>query len=118
MALERGKLTEVITLGIGQTVAAVTVASNKKIYVKSIMCHAPYSGVSSSTAQVYMVPNNGGSAGTASTSNQIFNVDVYSGETVLLEPSYPLVIDSTGDTLQVGTAMTTLNFLVTGDKEA
>ena len=33
MALERGKLTDVITLGTGTTAAAVTVASNKKIYV-------------------------------------------------------------------------------------
>ena len=118
MALERGKLTDVITLAIGQTVAGVTVASNKKVYIKSIMAHSPYVGLASGTAQVYMVPNSGGSAGTANTTNQIFNVDVYSGETVLLEPSYPIVIDSTGDTVQVGTAMTTLNFLVTGDKEA
>ena len=118
MALERGKLTDVITLAIGQTVAGVTVATNKKIYVKSIMAHAPYSGIASGTAQVYMVPNSGGSAGTAATSNQVFNVDVYAGETVLIEPSYPIVIDSTGDTVQVGTGLTTINFLITGDKEA
>ena len=118
MALDRGKLTNVITLGVGQTVAGVTVASNKKVYVKSIMAHAPYVGLASGTAQVYLVPNSGGSAGTASTSNQIFNVDVYAGETVLIEPSYPIVIESTGDTVQVGTGMTTINFLLTGDKEA
>ncbi len=118
MALDRGKLTNVITLGVGQTVAGVTVASNKKVYVKSIMAHAPYVGLASGTAQVYLVPNSGGSAGTASTSNQIFNVDVYAGETVFLEPSYPIVIDATGDTVQVGTGLTTINFLLTGDKEA
>ena len=118
MALDRGKLTDVITLGLGNTVAAVTVASNKKVYVKSIIAHAPLVGLASGTAQVYMVPNNGGSAGTASTSNQIFNVDVYAGETVFLEPSYPIVIDATGDTVQVGTGSTTINFLLTGDKEA
>ena len=118
MALDRGKLTDVITLGLGNTVAAVTVASNKKVYVKSIMAHAPYAGIASGTADVYMVPNSGGSAGTASTSNQIFNVDVYAGETVLIEPSYPIVIESTGDTVQVGTGSTTINFLLTGDKEA
>ena len=117
MALDRGKLTDVVTLAIGQTVAAVTVASNKKVYVKSIMAHAPYSGIASGTAQVYMVPNSGGSAGTASTSNQIFDVDVYSGETVFIEPSYPIVIGSTGDTIQCGTGNTTINFLITGDKE-
>tara|TARA_B100000287_G_scaffold156462_1_gene147597 strand:- start:1084 stop:1440 length:357 start_codon:yes stop_codon:yes gene_type:complete len=118
MALERGKLTDVITLGTGTTAAAVTVASNKKIYVKSIMAHAPYVGLNSGTAQIYMVPNSGGSAGAASTSNQIFDSDVYAGETVLFEPSYPIVIDSTGDTIQVGTGATTINFLITGDKEA
>ena len=118
MALDRGKLTDVITLGIGNTVAGVTVASNKKVYVKSIMAHAPYVGLGSGTAQVYMVPNNGGSAGAATTSNRIFNVDVYAGETVLIEPSYPIVIESTGDTIQVGTGLTTINFLLTGDKEA
>ena len=118
MALERGKLTEVITLGLGTTVAGVTVATNKKVYIKSIMAHAPYVGLASGTAQVYMVPNSGGSAGTANTTNQIFNVDVYAGETVLIEPSYPIVIDSTGDTVQVGTGLTTINFLITGDKEA
>jgi len=118
MALERGKLTDVITLGVGTTIAGVTVASNKKIYVKSIMAFAPYVGLSSGTAQVYMVPNSGGSAGTASTTNQIFNADIYAGETVLFEPSYPIVIDATGDTIQVGTGVTTINFLITGDKEA
>ena len=118
MALERGKLTDVITLAIGQTVAGVTVASNKKVYIKSIMAHSPYVGLASGTAQVYMVPNSGGSAGTASTTNQIFNADIYAGETVLFEPSYPIVIDATGDTIQVGTGATTINFLITGDKEA
>ena len=118
MALDRGKLTDVITLGVGNTVAGVTVASNKKVYVKSILAHAPYVGLGSGTAQVYMVPNSGGSAGTANTTNQIFNVDVYAGGTVLIEPSYPIVIESTGDTIQVGTGLTTINFLLTGDKEA
>ncbi len=118
MALDRGKLTDVITLGLGNTVAAVTVASNKKVYVKSIMAHAPYAGIASGTADVYMVPNSGGSAGTASTSNRIFKVDVFANETVLIEPSYPIVIESTGDTIQVGTGLTTINFLLTGDKEA
>jgi len=47
-----------------------------------------------------------------------------SGETVLIEPSYPLVLDTTGDSLQVGTgnfagvAATHVNFIITGDKEA
>ena len=56
--------------------------------------------------------------------NKIFDVDISSGETVLLEPSYPLVLDTTGDSLRVGTgnvtgiAATHVNFMITGDKEA
>ena len=52
------------------------------------------------------------------------DVDINAGETVLLEPSYPLVLDTTGDALHVGTgnvtgiAATHVNFLITGDKEA
>ncbi len=47
-----------------------------------------------------------------------------SGETVLIEPSYPLVLAENGDTLAVGTgnltglAATHVNFMITGDKEA
>ena len=41
----------------------------------------------------------------------------------MLEPSYPIVLESTGDQLVVGTgnytglAATSINFMVTGDKE-
>ena len=118
MALDRGKLTNVVQVSAATTVGIITCASNKKVYVKSIIAHAPLVGIASGTAQVYMVPNSGGSAGTASTANQIFSVDVYAGGTVLLEPSYPIVLTATGDTLQVGTGLTTINFLLTGDKEA
>ena len=71
------------------------------------------------TAQVYFCPVGVNSA----SSNKIFDVDVLSGETILLEPSYPIVLESTGDQLVVGTgnitgvAATHINFMVTGDKE-
>lgn len=120
MALERGKLSNVVQVAAGATVGIITVASSKKVYVKSIIAHASGTGVGTATGQVYFVPN-GGAAGSA---NKIFDVDVTSGETVLLEPSYPLVLDTTGDALFVGTgnvlglAATTINFIITGDKEA
>ena len=120
MALERGKLSNVVTVGGGSTVAIVTVASSKKVYVKSVMVHntGGAGGVTTATGQVYFVPN-GVSAGTTAT--RLFDVDVSPGETVLIEPSYPLVLDTTGDALHVGNSATTngaLNFIVTGDKEA
>jgi hypothetical protein len=120
MALERGKLSNVVQVAAGTTVGIITCASSKKVYIKSIICHAAGTGINTATAQVYFCPTGISSAST----NKIFDVDILSGETVLLEPSYPLVLDTTGDSLQVGTgnavglAATHVNFIITGDKEA
>ncbi len=120
MALERGKLSNVVQVAAGTTVGIITCASSKKVYIKSIICHAAGTGINTGTAQVYFCPTGISSAST----NKIFDVDVASGETVLIEPSYPLVLDTTGDSLQVGTgnavglAATHVNFIITGDKEA
>jgi hypothetical protein len=120
MALERGKLSNVVQVAAGTTVGIITCASSKKVYIKSIICHAPGTGINTAKAQVYFCPTGISSAST----NKIFDVDVLSGETVLIEPSYPLVLDTTGDSLQVGTgnviglAATHVNFIITGDKEA
>jgi len=115
MALERGKLSNVVVVSAGSTVGIVTVVSNKKIYIRSILCHAPGVGAAaSSTAQVYIVPN----GGSVSVNTKIFDVDINAGETVLLEPIYPIVIDSTGDKISVGAGTSTINFFVTGDREA
>ena len=123
MALERGKLSDVVQVAAGATVDMITVASNKKVYIKSIICHASGVGVNTATAQVYFCPVGNGGVGAAATT-RIFDVDVTAGETVMIEPSYPLVLESTGDKLMVGTgaapglAATHCNFLITGDKEA
>ena len=119
MALNRGKLSDVHQVGAGTSVGIVTVTSDKKIYVKSIICHAAGTGIGTGTAQVYYCP----SGITSGPTNKIFDVDVNAGETILLEPSYPIVLESTGDQLVVGTgnyagiAATHVNFMVTGDKE-
>ena len=112
MALDRGKLSDVVVVSAASTVGIITVASSKKVYVKSILAHA--GTATSATAQVYFVPN-GGSVGATT---KIFNVDVNAGEPVLIEPSYPLVLDTTGDKISVGAGTSTVNFLITGDKEA
>ena len=120
MALERGKLSNVVRVAAGDTGGIITVSSSKKVYIKSIICHASGTGINTATAQVYFCPVGVSS----SANNKIFDVDVLAGETVLLEPSYPLVLDTTGESLQVGTgnvtgiAATHVNFLITGDKEA
>ena len=119
MALERGKLSDVVHVAAGSTVGIITCTASKKVYVKSIIAHYAGTDVGTATGQVYFVPN-GGSPGMT---NKIFDVNITSGETVLLEPSYPLVLDTTGDSLRVGTgnvvglAATHVNFMITGDKE-
>ena len=113
MALDRGKLSNIVVVSAGTTVGIVTVASSKKVYVKSILAHA--GTLSTATAQVYFVPNGGTSN---APTNRIFNIDINSGETVMIEPSYPLVLDTTGDAIFVGAGNSTVNVLITGDKEA
>jgi len=112
MALERGKLTDVVQVSAATTSAIITVASSKKVYVKSILAYSPTG--TATTAHVYVVPN-GGVVGEAT---KLFNVALNAHETALIEPSYPIVLDTTGDSLRVGAGSTTINFFITGDKEA
>ncbi len=115
MALSRGKLSDVVVVAAASTVGIVTVASSKKVYVRSILAHA--GTATTAYAQVYFVPN----GGSVSASTRIFDVQVDGGDTsgsVLLEPSYPLVLDTTGDSIQVGAKTAAVNFIITGDRES
>lgn len=113
MALTRGRLNNnVVNVAAGTTVGIVTVASNKKVYVKSILVHNGISTTSIS-AQVYYVP----SGGSVSPNTRIFNVSIAQSETVFIEPSYPIVLTTTGDTISIGCTLGQLNVLVNGDQE-
>ena len=126
MALERGKLSNVQRVAAAATVGIITCASSKKVYIKSILCHYPGGGaISTAVAHVYVVPNGDAfsDADLGTSVNRVFDVDVNAGETVLLEPSYPIVLDTTGDAIfvgtgNVGTGATYCNFMISGDKEA
>ena len=116
MALTRGRLSNVTAIAGAANANVVTVANNKKVYVKSIAIHdgsATAGAGVACTAHVYIVPN-GGAVGDAT---RMFNLSLTAKETVLIEPSYPIVLEDTGDTLQVGAAGGTINVLVNGDKE-
>ena len=60
-----------------------------------------------------MVPN----GGAVSEFYENVEVTLSDKETILIEPSYPIVLEDTGDTIQVGGHGGTLNVLVNGDKE-
>ena len=79
MAFSNGKLSNVITINPGSTVGIITVASSKKVYIRSIAaCDVIGAGA---TAQVF-------------------------------------VLDTDGDKLSVTAIGSTVNILITGDKEA
>lgn len=113
MALSRGRLTNgVVNVSAGTTVGIVTVASNKKVYIKSIIAH---NGISTTSinAHVYYVPN----GESVTENNRLFNVSIAQSETVFIEPSYPIVLTTTGDTLSIGSTFGQLNVIVNGDVE-
>ena len=113
MAFTNGKLSDIVVVSAGSTTGIATVVSNKKIYVRSIAAFdVGATGVA--TAHVYVIPN-GGSVGD---STKLFHVNLTQNETVLIEPIYPIVLESTGDQISVGATGGNINFYITGDKEA
>ena len=112
MALERGKLSNIVQVSAGSTVGIITVAASKKVYVKSIAAF-DVTGAGS-TAHVYVIPN----GGSVEDATKLYNVTLAANETALIEPSYPIVLDTTGDQISVGTTGANVNFFITGDKEA
>lgn len=111
MALERGKLGNVVVVSAGSTVGIITVADSKKVYVRSIAAY-DVAGAGS-TAHIYIVP----SGGSVENNTKLFNITLTSNETALIEPCYPIVLDTTGDQLSVGSVGGNINFFITGDKE-
>ena len=86
MALTRGRLSNVTVVAAGATSAAVTVANNKKVYVKSIAIHdgsATAGAGVACTAHVYVVPN-GGAVGDAT---RMFNLTMTVSYTHLTLPT-------------------------------
>ena len=113
MALERGKLSNIVVVSAGSTAGIITVADSKKVYVKSISAFdVGATGVA--TAHVYVIPN----GGSVEDNTKLFNITLAASETVLIEPSYPIVLDTTGDQISVGATGGNINFFITGDKEA
>ena len=112
MAFSNTKLSDIVVVAAGATTDIITVSSSKKVYIRSIIVHA--GTAVTTTAQVYVVPN----GGSVSDSTRLFNVDVVTNDTVLIEPSFPIVLDTNGDKLSVGAGASTVNVFITGDKEA
>lgn len=67
--------------------------------VSSILLHNANTGTSR-TFTVYVVPNSGGLAGSATSANEIAKVTISAGDTVFLEPQAPWSLQNQGDSIQ------------------
>lgn len=118
MALAQTSLGNVTAIEAGQTTAVYTVGSAQTTYVRSLILYNQ-SGSNAQNAKVYIVPNSGGSAGTAVTGNQIARIGISTDDTYFFEFAYPVTLTANGDTIQVQNEGTgaAINVLVLGDRE-
>lgn len=130
MALAKANLGFPVVISAGTTATAYSVGSAQTAYIRSIVIYNSTVGTASTdlaqTAQIYMVPNSGGSVGTATDGNRIARISLTANDTFFYEPQYPITLPSTGDSIQVfnegtfnlGAATNPINVLILGDREA
>ena len=119
MALAKVGLGTVTRVALGTTSTVLTVGSAKTCYIRSVIIHN-IDILNSSTVKIHIVPNSEGSAGTASSDNQLAQLSIQPTDTYFFELAYPITLASTDDTIQVYNSSTTdaINVLILGDKEA
>ena len=118
MALAQVGLGSITQVAAGTTSAVVTVGSAKTVYVRALEIHSLDSS-NTATVQVHVVPNSGGSAGTASSVTRIARLGISTEDTYFFENAYPITLTSNGDSIQIYNENTAdaVNVLVLGDKE-
>jgi hypothetical protein len=130
MALAKANLGFPTIVSAGTTSTIYSVSSAKTVYIRSIVIYNSTVGTASTDlsqqAQIYIVPNSGGSVGTATDGNRIARISLASNDTFFFEPQYPITLTSNGDSIQVfnegtfnlGVATNDINVVVLGDREA
>ena len=119
MALAQGNLGNITQVASATTTAVVTVGSAKTVYVRALEIHSLDSS-NTANVQVHVVPNNGGSEGTASSTTRIARLGISTEDTYFFENAYPITLTANGDSIQIYNENTNdaVNVLVLGDKEA
>ena len=118
MALAQGNLGNITQVAAATTTAVVTVGSAKTVYVRALEIHS-LDPTNTANVQVHVVPNNGGSAGTASSITRIARLGISTEDTYFFENAYPITLTSNGDSIQIyNESSDAVNVLVLGDKEA
>ena len=118
MALAQVGLGSITQVAAATTTAVYTVGSAKTAYIRALEIHSLDSS-STANVQVHVVPNNGGSAGTASSVTRIARLGISTEDTYFFENAYPITLLSNGDSIQIYNENTSnsVNVLVLGDKE-
>ena len=118
MALDKLGLGDVTQVAAATTSSVYTVASSKTAFIRSIILH---NRDNSATTQVkvHVVPNSGGSVGTAAAANRILNITLEATDTYFAEFAFPITLSDNNDTIQVynANASNALNVLILGDTE-
>jgi len=120
MALSNAGLGAIIAVAASATgtITGTVVASNKQVYIRGLLIHNT-STTTSQVCEIHVVPNSGGSTGTAAAANKIGRLTLTASDTAFFEFPYPLTLTSTGDCIQVVNASgSTVNVLPVGDVEA
>jgi hypothetical protein len=119
MALAKVGLGTVTRVALGTTATVLTVGSAKTCYIRSVILHN-IDSVNSSTVRIHVVPNSGGSVGTASSITQLAQLSVQPTDTYFFELAYPITLSNNNDTIQIANSSTidAVNVLILGDKEA
>ena len=125
MALSQGTLGFPTVVSNNSTSTIYTVASSKKVYIRSIVIYNANYDTSndglSQTVQIHMVAN----GGSVSATTRIARVTLVPDDTFFFEPQYPITMVDDGDTIRVtnegtstGSANNSVNVLILGDVEA
>lgn len=119
MALAQTTLGDVVHIGSGAAATVYTVSSGKPVYIRSFIVHGLNDSFTNN-AEIYVVPNSGGSVGTASSVNRIAKLGISTCDTFFFECAYPITLVSDNDTVQVKNSFgpDAINVIVLGDKEA
>ena len=118
MALAQGNLGNITQVASATTTAVVTVGSAKTVYVRALEIHS-LDPSNTANVQVHVVPNNGGSAGTASSTTRIARLGISTEDTYFFENAYPITLNNTNDAVLIYNENTAdaVNVLVLGDRE-
>ena len=118
MALAQVGLGSITQVAAATTTAVYTVGSAKTAYIRALEIHS-LDASNTANVQVHVVPNNGGSAGTASSVTRIARLGISTEDTYFFENAYPITLNNNGDAVLIYNENTTdaVNVLVLGDRE-